>query len=490
MLKINRQIAAYLLLAAVSLDLIGGRWAAYIISPLPGIYVPDFLYLAAIGLIISNKENLEIWFKSQSTLERYLSLITLAWVVSKLGLSYFVFHEKLSYSIRDGAILFFLVSAPLAGIALRTVKIEKIKAAVRWSALIYVILFLLTYLGIITPFNSATLGGGSGVRIFEFGGDLLGVICGITYLFWSDISKNNFDNLLVKILAIAPLTLNNSRGGMLATVGIVVLTILFIKRDKWRAEIIIIVLGLLLGVCLALKPPKSFHGVPTYSTNIHFNISDKGDSYPAFGIVKVFFPWDPINSAEEIRVREEKIEIDGIDKIIFYIPFKFPREIEEFFQRKGTVIARLATWKIIIEYHLRNNLWIIGAPYGSYVIQIACSNPRLPTYGANYPGGGIKGPKCPVDSNETYSPIRDTHNALVTIFVYNGILGLIIFIALLKFQIKKTKVLEMSTKAYALIALVGYAISGMFSTFALSSFALLPCAFLLAFLSSRSSRNV
>jgi hypothetical protein len=491
LLKINSYIAAYLLLIAVSLDLIGGRWAAYIISPLPGIYLPDLFYLTAIGLVISNKENIEIWFKRQSAFEQYLSIIALAWVVSKLGLSYFVFHEKLSYAIRDGAILFFLVSAPLAGIALSTVKIEKINMVLKWSALIYIILFLLTYLGLIKPFNSAILGGASNVRIFEFGGDLLGVMCGITYLFWSDASKkNNFDNLIVKILAIAPLIINNSRGGILATIIVVMLTILFIKRDKWKTEIIIISLGLLLGVCLALKPVKSFHGVPIYSTNIVFNVSDKGDSDLAFGIIKFLPPLTAENSAKEIRVREDKIEIEGIEREIFYIPFKFPQDIEEFFQRKGTVVARLATWRIIIEYHLRSDLWIIGAPYGSYVMQVACSNPNLPTYGTNYPGGGLKGPKCPVDSNETYSPVRDAHNAIVTIFTYNGILGLIIFLTLLTFQIRKAKALRMSTKAYALIALVGYAISGMFSTFALSSFALLPCAFLLALLTSQSLSDV
>jgi hypothetical protein len=122
-------------------------------------------------------------------------------------------------------------------------------------------------------------------------------------------------------------------------------------------------------------------------------------------------------------------------------------------------------------------------------MQVACSNPHLPTYGANYPGGGALGPKCPVDSNETYSPVRDAHNALVTIFTYNGILGLIFFFTLLRFQIRKVKGLEVSCKAYPLIALVGYAISGMFSSFALSSFALLPCAFFLAYLSALGSRN-
>jgi hypothetical protein len=362
---------------------------------------------------------------------------------------------------------------------------------VKWSALIYVILFLLTYLGLIKPFNSTILGGGSNVRIFEFGGDLLGVICGITYLFWSNTSKNNnFDNLIVKILAIAPLIINNSRGGVIATIIIVMLTIFLIKRDKWKAEIIIISLGLLLGICLALKPVKSFHGVPFYSSNIVFNLSDKGDSDPPFGIMKFLSLLKTKNSVEEIRVREDKIEIEGIGKETFYIPFRFPQEIEEFFQRKGTVVARLATWKIIVEYHLRSDLWIFGAPYGSYVMQMACSNPNLPTYGTDYPGGGFKGPKCPVDSNETYSPVRDAHNAVVTIFTYNGILGLMIFLALLAFQIRKAKVLKLSTKVYALIALVGYTISGMFSTFALSSFALLPCAFFLALLTSRNLRDV
>jgi ABC-type uncharacterized transport system fused permease/ATPase subunit len=77
----------------------------------------------------------------------------------------------------------------------------------------------------------------------------------------------------------------------------------------------------------------------------------------------------------------------------------------------------------------------------------------------------------------------------VTIFTYNGILGLIFFFTLLRLQITKVNELEVDSKAYALIALVGYAISGMFSTFALSSFALLPCAFFLAYLSSLSARN-
>lgn len=489
MLKISNQIAAYLLLAAFGLDLMGGRWAAYIISPLPGIYLPDFFYLIAIFLIILNIGNLKIWFKNQPLIERCLSLLILVWVVSKLGISFFVFHEKFSYAIRDGAILVFLVSAPLAGIVLRLISSEKIKATIRWSTLIYVVTFIATYLGLITPFNSVLLGGSNSVRVFEFGGDLLGVICGIAYLFWSDTSKNSLTNVLPRILAIAPLIVNNSRGGILALAGIVILTIFFIKRDQWKSEVVIIALGLLLGFCLALKPQKSFHGVPVYSTNINFNMQDVGDAAPAFGVFKLFSSQVFKSNSEEIRFRADKIEILGVDEKVFFTPFKFPQEVEEFFQRKGTVVARLATWKIIIEYHLRNNLWIAGAPYGSYVMQVACSNPHLPAYGTNYPGGGVKGPKCPVDSNETYSPVRDAHNALVTIFTYNGILGLIFFFTLLRLQIKKVNDLDVGSKAYALIALAGYAISGMFSTFALSSFALLPCAFFLAYLSSLSSRN-
>lgn len=170
MLKTSNQIAAYLLLAAVSLDLMGGRWAAYIISPLPGIYLPDFLYLITIILIIVNIDNLKIWFKNQPLLERYLSLLIIAWVIAKLGFSYFVLHEKFSYAIRDGAILVFLVSAPLVGIALRSINTEKIKAIIRWSTLIYLVIFIAIYLGLLTPFNSVLVGGGNNVRVFEFGG--------------------------------------------------------------------------------------------------------------------------------------------------------------------------------------------------------------------------------------------------------------------------------------------------------------------------------
>ncbi|QWE24974.1 O-antigen ligase family protein [Polynucleobacter sp. AP-Elch-400A-B2] len=463
------------------MDLMGGRWAAYIRSPLPGMYLPDFLYFLSISIVFLNINNVKTWVKNQTSVERCITLVAIAWMAVKLYASYFIFHESFSYAQRDAAILVFLVSTPLASIALRAISNEKIKTAIQWSGLLYVILFIATYLGMIVPFHSVALGGGN-VRIFEFGGDLVGVICGITYLYWSDVKKNDAKFTLIKALAIAPLVINNSRGGSLALFSIVALTLLLIMRNQWKSELKIILMGVLLGLGLALMPPKSYFGVPVYSSNLNFQLIRVPDSQPMFWIAKFIRSQSMSDSRPSaLTVKEDLDDIKGD----YFVPLKLPETLERVIYSNGTGVARLATWKIIIEYLIRENMWIVGAPYGSKVLQIACSNPYLPTYGAAHPGGGALNAKCPVDSNETSFILRDSHNALVTIFTYNGILGLLIFLALLVTQLRKTKALDNHLKAYALIPLCGYAISAMFSTFALSSFALLPCAFFIALLSSR-----
>ena len=475
-------MASYALLLALGLDLIGGRWAAYIRSPIPGIYLPDFLYLLALALIAISFSNLINWLKLQSLGHQCLTLIAVFWVVTKIGASYFIFQESFSYALRDGAIFLFLISAPLAAIALRSLDNEIIRASFKWCGLIYVILFIFTYLEINVPFHASFLGNKS-VRVFEFGGDLVGVMCGITYLFWSDPQKKEVKNTFAKAVAIAPLIINNSRGGDLALIAIVALTIFLIMRNEWKFEIRIIVIGLVLGLWLSLMPPKSYFGVPSYSSNLNFSLTRNPDKRPMFGLVKF---WNFLDYSKDEVQRASSVHKQFFESDSNYIEIiQLPRFAQEFIQSTGTVAARLATWKIVIEYIVVKNLWAIGAPYGSSVLQQACSNPHLPTYGSPYPGGGASQAKCPIDSNETIGILRDSHNAIVTIFTYNGILGLLIFLAILTVQLRQFKKLRCDLKVYALITLSGYVISAMFSTFALASFALLPCAFLLAFLFSR-----
>lgn len=479
--------ACVCLLFAVSLDLIGGRWAAYLRSPIPGIYFPDFLYLTAIFFIASRRENILNLFKSSSYATSLVALISIGFIAIKFGLGQFYYHEKFSYVIRDGALLFFFATAPLIALVIKEVGDRKIMTIIRWSGLIYVGLFILVYLGLITPFHSIAIGS-EHVRIFEFGGDLVGVVCGITFLFWSDPVCNKKMGSLAKILSIAPLIVSNSRGSALAMIVVIIFTILFVTRNRWKTEVLIILIGLSIGFAISIKGVASYHGVPIYSSNLNTSNLGKSDNNPSSAIAKFLFKKDVITEATRSSERLDK-KIPPYESDGYFEPVILPFGLQGWIEAHGTASARLATWKIVIEYLIRKNMIVAGAPYGSQTLFLACSNPKLPTYGAQYPGGGAIGPKCPVDSNETYSPTRDAHNFVVTLLIYNGLVGVFVFFALLFTQARRFGRLNNGYKIYAVIVLIGYCISGLFSTFASSPFVMVPCAFMLGWLQSEGKSN-
>lgn len=487
-MKINlNRVAFIFLILAVSLDLLGGRWAGYLRSPVPGIFLPDFLYLTSIFLIVSQRENYRNWFKDNSYSLLLLSVSAVGYVAIKFGMGLFYHHEKFSYAIRDGALLFFFASAPFASLAFKGVSNIKIRAVIKWSCLIYVVLYILVYLGIVTPFNSAILGNDH-VRIFEFGGDLVGVVSGITYLFWSNFEGNQKISNIARILSIAPLVVNNSRGGVIAMIVVIALTIFYVTRPRLKSEILIILTGLAIGFAMSLKGVDSYYGVPSYSSNLDQSKLSKPDEVSSSALSKLIRTTNVFSSDARRRNRADK-EFPILESNEYYKPFILPYGLQGLLEVDGTFAARLATWKIVLEYLIRKGMIAAGGPYGSQILYEACSNPYLPTYGAEYPGGGSLGPKCPIDSNETYFPVRDAHNFLLTLLLYNGLVGVFIFIALLLIQLKGAATLLGECKVYASIALVGYCISGLFSTFASSPFVMVPCAFMLAWMQSQNKPN-
>jgi hypothetical protein len=304
----------------------------------------------------------------------------------------------------------------------------------------------------------------------------------------------------MKIILLTPLLLNNSRGGVLASIIIIFLGIWLVQRYRWKQELLIVISSMALGGLLLLFfPVKLYSGVPQYSAKMdieHMQV----DRVQNLGISKFFSPFHKLSEFEinnkpnpEVRNTpktdqgtDSKSKVNTDQKID---PITLSRRIDYMLGKPGTAYARLATWKITVEYVIDNNAWFFGAPYGSNIVQEACSNPDLPNYGAPFPGGGLTHPKCPIDANEIFSPTRDVHNAIVTIFLYNGIFGLSLFLGLIYRYVSQSVTTSSSISRFAKIALLGYAVSGFFSTFALASFILLPVTYFLAIIYSFKNRE-
>lgn len=477
---LTRKLAVALMLVALSLDLVGGRWAAYLRSPIHGIYLPDFIFILGLFFSMIYPGSISRFFRGRYAIPVLLSVV---FVFGKLGWSLLVDHQDLNLAVRDGAPLFFMSTAPFVGSVFDGPKLNQAIRIVRWTSTAYLALFLMVCVGILTPFSSDILGTRD-ARILEYGGDLIGVMIGVSYLSWSTRYVNFKFSYLVRVLILGLIFLHNSRGGLLATFTMVFLGLFSINKSIWKREILVVGVGFVIAVFVQKAAViSSYYGAPFYGPHINpENMAASADvkNNTALHKISSFSSfYSMLNNSTGYK------NIKAKEDITYFVPEWTSPSLQNFIEHSGTIGGRISTWLIVTEYLVKKNMWLVGANYGSDILQISCSNPNLPTYNTAWPGGGIEGPKCPIDSNETTRAVRDSHNFLVTIFTYNGLIGLLLFVSMIISYFISTEGVDRQYRTLLILFLIGYGISGLFSTFASYPFVLVPSAIFLGLMQSK-----
>jgi len=95
----------------------------------------------------------------------------------------------------------------------------------------------------------------------------------------------------------------------------------------------------------------------------------------------------------------------------------------------GTTNARLDTWTDVGNYLATGTNWVFGGGPGTDTLYFVCTGIRVaPARVAVESNGQITHlPKCSVDSNEAATPLRDPHNWVLNLWLYHGIVGLLVF---------------------------------------------------------------
>lgn len=434
------QSGAVLVLASVGLLLIGNRWANYIVTPIPGLYLVDALFAAGSLLGLARFSVL----RSAPRWSWWLFGVLWAYVLVVLVPEYFQVPASDRYdALRDAAPFLYLSLTPFAALALMSVPGKGLIFIVRWSSLIAASLALLTSMGLLRAFTSPLLGS-EFAEIFGSRQDMLGAAIGIGILAWGPwpVSQLRRSLAVQGALLLSGVAILENRSGLIALLTATTITVIREVRSSRSISVPIVAVGLVL-VGLAVQ----VIGFPTLSQQA----PDAVTSQPGPVVTS---PLEPsLASPPE--------------------PGALDRWVQESILRPGTTNARLATWTDIVDGMTRDGTWLLGGSAGSDYMYELCTGISVA------PDFVLEGPVCPVDDRGPEPVVRDPHNWILNIVLYHGLLGLVIFTAALALPSWRARSSPNATLPIG--GLITYLAAGM--TFLISAgYALIPMSYFVAWL--------
>ena len=153
----------------------------------------------------------------------------------------------------------------------------------------------------------------------------------------------------------------------------------------------------------------------------------------------------------------------------------------------GTSQARLETYKQVLIGLRRDQLWLVGSGPGTEILYEMCTGiPEAParTISTNGAQAVTFLPKCPVDDFHAATTLRDPHQWLLGLLIYNGAVGTLIFLTALLVPIWAFR--RSVNASLPLAAILAYFVCGSFGVIISSPFGMLPVAVMLAWLISSS----
>ena len=96
-------------------------------------------------------------------------------------------------------------------------------------------------------------------------------------------------------------------------------------------------------------------------------------------------------------------------------------------------------------------------------------------------------PKCDVDSNESFSTLRDPHNWMLNLWIYHGIVGLLVFMVVLLVPLWTLR--SLTNYWLSALGVFGILLVGSFGVIVSSPFGLVPLTVFLAYLYANRIRH-
>lgn len=427
-------IPTVLILTGLFIDVAAGRWGAYLRTPIPGLYLPDALLV--LGILAS----VRYW----SLLTRLPRIILVAagssfiylfarFLASVLGGQ---FSEAPYLVVRDLAPFAFLSLVPLIAISLRKVPFEWLLWILRVATLLHIVAAWLAHSNILTP-TPSVLVEASATAIFEYRGDLLGVIVGIGIVSWGGWFNTARASRIVQFVFLIAMWNLTSRAALITALVALALELIREFRAAFPWKLI-----LLTGAALAVS--ILMHVFPTGSSVATADSS--------------------VVTADSVDPALERFISPGSSSV-------------------GTSQARLETYGLILEALPEDQLWIWGAGPGTDILYEICTGfPDAPPMTRIETDGKISGllPKCPVDDAMAASTLRDPHNWVLNLMIHHGLIGLLVFVFAVGTPIwiyrKRPQAL------LPIMSIVLYFVAALFGVILSAPFGLLPVTVMLGYI--------
>ena len=436
------KVGALLILLATALTLLGGHWASYLVTPVPGLYLVDLLF--GVGSLLG------VLLLPQ----RLRDLGRLSWIFVGVWAYFFAFllpeillapSNDRYLAIRDAAPFIYLSLIPLTAATLEGVSLRTLIWLVRCSASTMTFLGFLVAAGALAPFRIDLVSPSSAVLFFR--GDLLGIGVGIAIVAWGPwTSVRVRQSLPIQgVLIVTGFAVVESRSGLTALLFAV--TVAMVRNFRHSRSPVMPLCAALLGAAGITIQVLGMSGISHLTSTAVKSLTVPSEtSMPS--------------------------ETTGLGDQSAPGPTGMGLSVNPL--RSSTVLARLETWTLIVNGLTRDQSWLLGGAAGSdYLYELCTGIPEAPDYVVH------PDPKCPIDDNGIHPVLRDPHNFALNLVLTHGLVGLAVFLAALIFPSWNAR--RRPTSGLPISAVATYLVAGL--TFIIGgSYALVPIAFFVAWM--------
>lgn len=468
--KITLLASAVLVLFSFTIFLAGGRWGAYIPSVVPGIYLADFCLALGAGCALAGVRRIRRYGIRGLSLFGFVGFYLIGRVIDSLVLR----PSPVPYLVvRDLAPYVYVLLLPLLGIALASISWLTFLWVIRVATSLHLVGYTLTNLGWMS-LPASNLGELSGQAVtFPGRGDLLGVIFGLAFLAWGKWPGVAPASRLAQFLVLA-LGFNLGSRAAFATICLCVVSELW--RERKFGQFRRLLLTTIIGISVSLMTPQ-IQGFVTKVGNATNDAKITSEAVEA--------------SKENLLTRQSLlplVEVMGHSSELapeFDVVTKSASD-----EGQTTIRHRLETWSAVTRGVLSHpSQFLFGSPGSQDRLLFMCTGKRLEDYKRGWrltPEGPYPAQaeiRCPIDNGFDPVPVRDPHNWILNVLIYNGFVGVLLFISPIAFVLLTTRRIPNST--LWTLGVGAYLFCGLFGVIVSAPFALGPMSVFLAFALSR-----
>lgn len=436
-------IAASLIGGALFIDLAANRWGAYLISPLPGLFMPEFLIAASVPLTIA-----WLWRNQLRPNRAWFGLILvpalpLTWMLLRMLLMPTA-TSSFSLVIRDIAPFLYLALIPVLALPLLIVPAHRALLVVRISTAALAAGVACVQLGWIVPIPSS-LTASPFVSLFQYRPDLTSAGLALAIVAWGPW----LGRASLRIAAVQFVIAGIAAVSVDSRIGLLCLAFsLLVQPFQYRAllpSITVIAVSVLLFAGVF-----GFRAATSQSTQLKTQPDSVSQAL--------------VDTSEGTHANSDSSS-----------QLAFSRDL----LAAGPVRARIDTWILVVDRMTsRGTLWLGGDLGTNYLYQLCTGKNAVPT---TIDSGDAK---CPVDDAGPDPVVRDPHNWFLNLTLSSGVLGAILWFTFVLVVCVRTRGCDLWGLALSIVGL--FLLLGTTSVIS-GGYALLPMSVALAWLVSRST---